>query len=59
VLAELSHDYRQVIRLRSWDRLSFVEIGEQLGCTADAARKLWLRAIERFERLWSAFESGS
>ncbi len=53
VLAQLPPDYRQVIRLRSWELRTFVEIGQQLDCSPDAARKLWLRAIERFEQFWS------
>jgi RNA polymerase sigma-70 factor (ECF subfamily) len=53
ILREFPDDYRRVIRLRSWDRCTFVEIGERLDCSADAARKLWLRAIERFERRWA------
>ncbi len=53
VLATLSADHAQIIRLRTWERLSFVDIGESLGCSPDAARKLWVRAIERFERMWA------
>jgi RNA polymerase sigma-70 factor (ECF subfamily) len=53
VLAQLPESYRQVIRLRSWDRRTFVDIGACMQCSPDAARKLWLRAIERFERLWA------
>ncbi len=52
VLTQLPQDYRRVIRLRSWDLRTFVQIGQQLDCSPDAARKLWLRAIERFEQLW-------
>lgn len=57
VLAQLSAEYRDIIRLRTWERRSFVEIGESLNCTADAARKLWARAIDRFERVWSAMQA--
>jgi RNA polymerase sigma-70 factor (ECF subfamily) len=53
VLGQLPESYRQVIRLRSWDRHTFVDVGARMHCSSDAARKLWLRAIERFERLWS------
>ena len=31
--------------------MSFVEIGQQLGCSADAARKLWSRAIVRMQEV--------
>jgi len=57
VLAQLSEEYREIIRLRTWERRSFVEIGELLDCTADAARKLWARAIDRFERVWSSLQA--
>ena len=50
--AQLPPDYRQATRLRSWDFRMFADIGQCLGCSPDAGRKLWLRAIERFERLW-------
>jgi RNA polymerase sigma-70 factor (ECF subfamily) len=41
----LSQDHRQVILLRNWERLSFAEIGERMGRGADAAQKLWARAV--------------
>jgi RNA polymerase sigma-70 factor (ECF subfamily) len=46
-LARLPEDYRQIIQLRNWEERSFVEIATVLGGTADAARKLWARAIQR------------
>jgi RNA polymerase sigma-70 factor (ECF subfamily) len=49
-IARLSVDYQQVIRLRSFQRLSFVDVGRRLGRSADAARKLWVRAITRLQR---------
>lgn len=44
---ELPEDYRRVIDLRNWQRLSFAQIGDKLGRSEDAARKLWTRAIDR------------
>jgi len=41
----LSDEYRQVLELRHWQQLSFVDVGQQMGRSADAARKLWARAI--------------
>lgn len=37
--------YRRVVILRSRDRLSFGAIGRELDCSAEAARKLWTRAL--------------
>jgi len=49
-LVRLPDEYRQVISWRYEEDLSFDEIGVRLGRTANAARKLWLRAVERLER---------
>lgn len=44
-IAQLSDDYRAAIELRSIEQLSFVEIGQQLGRSEEASRKLWGRAM--------------
>jgi RNA polymerase sigma factor (sigma-70 family) len=44
-LASLAEDSRHVIQLRNLERRSFQEIGEQFGCSTDAARKRWVRAV--------------
>lgn len=49
-LSRLPEDYQRVIRLRHQEQMSFAEIGENLGRSADAARKLWGRAIEYLQR---------
>ncbi len=49
ILEQLPPDYAAVIRLRSFDGLSFREIGERLGRTEDAASQLWYRALLKFE----------
>lgn len=46
-LARLRPVDREIIELRNLELLSFVAIGEQTGRTADAARKQWVRAMER------------
>ena len=46
----LSAEYREVIQLRTWDRLPFAEVGRRMGRSTEAARKLWARAIVRLER---------
>lgn len=50
-LNRLSPDYRTVIQLRNYDLLSFEQIGQRLQRSAEAARKLWVRAIERLVEL--------
>ena len=46
----LPDDYRRVIILRYQEERSFEEITDLLGLTANAARKLLLRAVERVQR---------
>jgi RNA polymerase sigma-70 factor, ECF subfamily len=46
-LERLPDDYRRVLLLRYQEGQSFEEIGRALGRTANAVRKLWLRAVER------------
>ena len=40
VLERISEDYRRVVVLHQYERLTFEEIGERLGRSADAIRKL-------------------
>jgi RNA polymerase sigma-70 factor (ECF subfamily) len=49
-LDRLPDDYRRVLRLRYEEERSFEEIGRQLGRSANAARKLWERAVDRLEQ---------
>ena len=46
-LAGLSPEHRLVVQLRNFDLLPFDEIGRRLQRTSEAARKLWVRAIEK------------
>lgn len=48
-LEQLPEVYRKVIHWRNWERRSFEAIGEQLGRSAEAARKLWARAVEQLQ----------
>ncbi len=50
VLARLSDDHRRVITLRYAEGCSFEEVGRRMERTANAARLLWLRAIEQVKR---------
>ena len=45
-LRQLPEHYRQVLLLRTWEELTFAQIGVRLLCSAEAARKLWGRAAE-------------
>lgn len=50
-MQQLSDPEREVLQLRNWERLPFAEIGNRMNRSADAARKLWSRAIVRLQRL--------
>jgi RNA polymerase sigma-70 factor (ECF subfamily) len=49
-LGQLPEDYRHVLTLRYVENHSFEEIGRATGRSANAARKLWARAVERLEQ---------
>jgi RNA polymerase sigma-70 factor (ECF subfamily) len=48
-LGRLPEDYRRVIVLRNQERREFDDIGRLMERSADAARRLWSRAIERLQ----------
>jgi RNA polymerase sigma-70 factor (ECF subfamily) len=50
LLARLPDDYRQVLTLRFQEGLAFEEIGRRMGRSPNAVRKLWARAVERFQQ---------
>jgi RNA polymerase sigma-70 factor, ECF subfamily len=49
-LALLPEHYRQAVVWRHVEQLSWDEIGHRMGSTADAARKVWGRAIQQLRR---------
>jgi RNA polymerase sigma-70 factor, ECF subfamily len=49
-MERLPPDYRQVLALRHEGQLTFEEIGQRMERTANAARMLWLRAVERLQK---------
>jgi RNA polymerase sigma-70 factor, ECF subfamily len=49
-IERLSSRHREVILGHHREGLGFDEIGRRLGCSAEAARKVWTRAIERLRR---------
>ncbi len=48
-LSGLSDDHRQVIQLRNFEQLDFEAVGQRMNRSADAARKLWARALESLQ----------
>ncbi len=57
-LEQLSPEHRQVIALRSWERLPFAEVGRRMDRSSEAVRKLWARAVEQLgQKLRSSGES--
>jgi len=58
-LERLPEHYRQVIRWRNYDCLPFEEIGRRLDRSADAARKLWTRALEQLEQRLEPHNNGA
>lgn len=55
----LEAEDRELLVLHKWDDLSFVEIGKQLGISADAARMRHNRAVRRLgDKIW-ALRSGN
>lgn len=50
-IQRLSSHQQNLIRLRQQEGLTFLEIGRRLGCTEEAARKQWARAIEELRDL--------
>ena len=46
-LIRLPEHHRQAVAWRHIEQLSWDEIGRRMGCTADAARKVWSRAIRQ------------
>jgi RNA polymerase sigma-70 factor (ECF subfamily) len=52
-LLQLPENYRQVLTWRNFDRVPYEEIGRRLDRSPEAARKLWVRAIEQLQQILS------
>jgi RNA polymerase sigma-70 factor (ECF subfamily) len=52
-LESMSADVREILVMRIWQRASFAEISEAFGCSVEAARKRFLRAVEELQALLS------
>jgi RNA polymerase sigma factor (sigma-70 family) len=50
-LDRLSERHQQVLRLRYQEGMTFGQIGSALGCSSEAARKLWARAVDQLQRV--------
>ena len=53
----LPEHYRQAVASRHIEQLSWDEIGRRMNCSADAARKVWSRAIQQLRRELANHES--
>lgn len=49
-IQKLPEHYQDVIQWRNYDRASFEDIGQRLERSAEAARKLWVRAVEMLQQ---------
>lgn len=49
-LGKLSMTHQRVLIFRSVEEMPFSQIGDQLGISEDAARKLWVRAVAALQR---------
>jgi RNA polymerase sigma-70 factor, ECF subfamily len=52
ILDRLPADYRRVLILRHENEMTFEQIGCAMERSSEAARKLWARAVERFQQEW-------
>jgi len=50
-LERVPEQQRQLIRWRNYERLSFEEIGQRTGQSAEAARKAWVRAVKQLREM--------
>jgi RNA polymerase sigma-70 factor, ECF subfamily len=50
-LEKLPQNYQLALQLREWEDLSYPEIGQRMGISEEAARKLCRRAIDRLEQI--------
>ncbi|MGD9724011.1 MAG: sigma-70 family RNA polymerase sigma factor [Pirellulales bacterium] len=55
-LARMDERMRDVLIERTWHGDSFAEIAARRGCTAEAARKMWTRAVRQMRKLLSEIE---
>lgn len=56
-MLRLPEDYRRVLMLRNWERMSFQQIATRFDRSENAVKKLWARALTRLET--ELFEEGN
>lgn len=49
-LGRLNEEARRVVFLRHRENRTFAQIGDELGKTEEAARKIWFRAVEKLQQ---------
>lgn len=54
----LEPEDRKVLIAREYDDLSFVDIGKELGMTANAVRMRWVRAVARLSEVMKSLRAG-
>lgn len=54
----LDAEDRKIILAREYDERSFVEIGDELGMTANAVRMRWVRAVARLAEVMKDLQAG-
>jgi RNA polymerase sigma-70 factor (ECF subfamily) len=54
LLGHLSEEQRTAIQLRTFEKLSFEDVGKRMGRTTEAARKIWSRAIQQMSKEFRA-----
>jgi DNA-directed RNA polymerase specialized sigma24 family protein len=52
MLADLPERYARVLWLRFWGGLSFAEVGVAMGCSLEAAKSVYRRAINAARGWW-------
>ena len=57
-LDQLPEDYREVIQLRSFERLSFPEVAEKMNRSVHSVTKLWYRGFTQLQKLMESADAG-
>jgi len=52
LMDQLPENYRQVVRMRNWEELSFEEIGARMNMSTSGVAKIWYRALIEVQRLY-------
>jgi RNA polymerase sigma-70 factor (ECF subfamily) len=58
-MAQLPEHYREALQLRHQENCTFAEMGRRTGRSAEAARKVWARAVEQLKQIMSLTHESS